>query len=166
MRQLASELKCSPMTPYRYFKDKDEILAVVCAGAFDRLSKSLELALGRAEKMPTARAYAVSKAYMDFAGKEPHAFRLMFAPTPAIEDARSTLAEATSRTRDLMLRLFCDLAPKRSDAAQKLVFSQAYWAALHGVVMLQLSNALSSPMDKDAVLNVLIPQLFETLKVA
>ena len=29
MRQLASELGVSPMTPYRYFQDKDDILAAV-----------------------------------------------------------------------------------------------------------------------------------------
>jgi AcrR family transcriptional regulator len=31
MRQLAAELGVSPMTAYRYFKDKDEILATVRA---------------------------------------------------------------------------------------------------------------------------------------
>jgi AcrR family transcriptional regulator len=41
MRQLAAELGCSPMTPYRYFKDKDEILAAVRAAAFDRFSEAL-----------------------------------------------------------------------------------------------------------------------------
>jgi len=42
MRQLAAELGCSPMTPYRYFRDKDEILAAVRASAFDRFSDALE----------------------------------------------------------------------------------------------------------------------------
>ena len=42
MRELASELGVSAMTPYRYFKDKDEILAAVRADAFDRFADALE----------------------------------------------------------------------------------------------------------------------------
>ena len=42
MRELATELGVSAMTPYRYFKDKDEILAAVRADAFDRFADALE----------------------------------------------------------------------------------------------------------------------------
>src|ERR1700676_813715 len=42
IRQLAGELGVSPMTPYRYFKDKDAILAAVRARGFDRHADALE----------------------------------------------------------------------------------------------------------------------------
>ena len=42
MRQLADALGCSPMTPYRYFRNKDEILAAVRTAAFDRFAAALE----------------------------------------------------------------------------------------------------------------------------
>ena len=44
MRELAKELGCSAMTPYRYFRDKDEILAMVRAAAFNRFAARLEAA--------------------------------------------------------------------------------------------------------------------------
>ena len=44
MRQLAAELGVSPMTPYRYFEDKDAILAAVRARAFNRHAEALEAA--------------------------------------------------------------------------------------------------------------------------
>ena len=44
MRELAKELGCSAMTPYRYFRDKDEILAMVRATAFNRFAQRLEAA--------------------------------------------------------------------------------------------------------------------------
>jgi AcrR family transcriptional regulator len=44
MRQLAAELGVSPMTPYRYFADKDAILAAVRARAFNRHAEALEAA--------------------------------------------------------------------------------------------------------------------------
>ncbi|MGZ6016095.1 MAG: TetR/AcrR family transcriptional regulator, partial [Phenylobacterium sp.] len=44
MRQLAAELGVSPMTPYRYFEDKDDILAAVRANGFTRFAIALETA--------------------------------------------------------------------------------------------------------------------------
>ena len=41
MRQLASELGVSPMTPYRYFEDKEDILAAVRANGFTRFAEAL-----------------------------------------------------------------------------------------------------------------------------
>jgi AcrR family transcriptional regulator len=46
MRQLASELGVSPMTPYRYFKDKDDILAAVRTNGFTRFAEAMEAARG------------------------------------------------------------------------------------------------------------------------
>ena len=40
MRELASALGVSPMTPYRYFHDKDDMLAAVRARAFDRFAEA------------------------------------------------------------------------------------------------------------------------------
>ena len=45
IRQLAQALGCSPMTPYRYFRDKDEIRAATRAAAFDRFAAALEALL-------------------------------------------------------------------------------------------------------------------------
>ena len=44
MRQLAEALGCSPKTPYRYFKDKADILATVRAQAFGKFADTLEKA--------------------------------------------------------------------------------------------------------------------------
>ena len=44
MRQLAEALGCSPKTPYRYFKDKADILATVRAQAFAKFADALEKA--------------------------------------------------------------------------------------------------------------------------
>src|SRR5271154_6542285 len=77
MRELASELGVSAMTPYRYFRDKDEILAAVRARAFDRFADALEAAV--ATPGPAAvKAGAVGDAYVKFALGEPASYRLMF----------------------------------------------------------------------------------------
>ncbi|HEY6979455.1 TetR/AcrR family transcriptional regulator, partial [Reyranella sp.] len=75
MRQLAEALGCSPKTPYRYFKDKADILATVRAQAFTRFADALEKV---ANADPAERGRAVGEAYLAFALKNPHAYRIMF----------------------------------------------------------------------------------------
>src|SRR3546814_7213197 len=42
LRQLAEDLGCSAMTPYRYFRDKDAIVAAVRTAALDSFSEAQE----------------------------------------------------------------------------------------------------------------------------
>ncbi len=44
MRQLADAMGVSSMTPYRYFEDKDAILAAVRTRAFNRFAAAMETA--------------------------------------------------------------------------------------------------------------------------
>src|SRR5712671_6156576 len=68
MRQLAEALGCSPKTPYRYFKDKADILATVRAQAFAKFADALEAATATADE-PIERARRVGDAYLQFALK-------------------------------------------------------------------------------------------------
>src|SRR5258708_23806096 len=77
MRQLAAELGVSPMTPYRYFEDKDDILAAVRANGFNRFAESLEQAR-ESISGAHARGAAVGEAYVTFALEHPHSYKLMF----------------------------------------------------------------------------------------
>src|SRR5215469_4959226 len=86
MRELASRLGVSAMTPYRYFKDKDEILAAVRARAFERFADQLEAALA-GPNLPQEKGAAVGAAYVDFALKESQAYRLMFDLSQPREDS-------------------------------------------------------------------------------
>src|SRR5712672_4008862 len=64
MRQLAEALGCSPKTPYRYFKDKADILATVRAQAFTKFADTLEAA---AKGPPVERGQRRSEAYVTLA---------------------------------------------------------------------------------------------------
>src|SRR6516164_8295321 len=66
LRALAAQLGVSPMTPYRYFKDKDEILAAVRARAFDRFAEALERAFAKGGSAGERSAHVVD-AYVRFA---------------------------------------------------------------------------------------------------
>src|SRR5581483_11774368 len=108
MRQLAAELGVSPMTPYRYFKDKDDILAAVRTNGFNRFAQALETARASATEA-RARGAAVGEAYVDFAFAHPHTYKLMFDLNQPHEADYPELVEAGRRARATMSGYVKDL---------------------------------------------------------
>lgn len=157
IRQLAGEIGVSPMTPYRYFKDKDAILAAVRARGFDRHAETLERAY--ADTVGDARAMALGEAYVRFALENPEAYKLMFDIRQPNEGAYPDLVRAGERSRRTMTLHLRDLAAAgRLDGDPELI-GHVYWAALHGPLMLQFSGML--PVKYDAP--TLIAALFSAM---
>ncbi|NML33597.1 TetR/AcrR family transcriptional regulator [Paraburkholderia antibiotica] len=146
MRELAKELGCSAMTPYRYFRDKDDILAMVRAAAFNRFAARLEAA---AQNIPAAASAidhsAVSYAYVAFALDEPHAYRLLFDQTPQQQSAYPELAAASQRAWRLLGAHFERLVAAGVLEGDPALIGYAYWTSLHGFTMLALANQLPLP---------------------
>lgn len=141
MRQLAADLGCSPMTPYRYFQDKDEILAAVRTAAFDRFAQALEAA-GAGIADPLERARATGRAYLDFAFSQPNAYRLMFDMSQPGEERYPELARAGERARGTMSMGLQELADAGQIHGDPQVLAYVVWAAIHGLVVLRLAGKL------------------------
>ena len=157
MRQLAAELGCSPMTPYRYFKDKDEILAAVRAAAFDRFSDALEAAFRDSKaKDAQGRAESVGRAYVRFALSEPHAYRLMFDLMQPGEEDYPDLVRATGRARSTMTAHLKDLMPAEAFAARGSLVGHVYWSAIHGVLMLHLAGKVGADVEIGALIEAMM----------
>ena len=139
MRAIASELGCSPMTPYRYFKNKAAIFQAVQSAAFTRFANALEGAY-RDDQTHSARLRALCWAYVHFALEEPHAYRIMFELDPA---QRPELHEEA----DLRSWTFMHRAVEQAVAAGALVgdpdvLAHLLWSGVHGLVALHLSGML------------------------
>lgn len=139
MRELGKRLGVSAMTPYRYFSDKDEILASIRTRAFtrlaDRLDSAPDLRASPAEKLAT-----IANAYIDFAQQEPVHYRLMFDfsrpkqnsyPEQEFQENRVRSA-FTSLIRDLVAHEVLDGDPER--------IAQVLWTAIHGAIALDLAG--------------------------
>lgn len=138
MRQLADDLGCSPKTPYRYFADKDEILAAVRAAAFARFADALEAAAAR-ESGPVPRSLAVADAYVGFAERNPDAYRLMFDLRHAHTDYPDLDREA-ARARRFVTSQAEDLLAAGLIQGDPGTVGFAMWAGLHGLVLLKLAG--------------------------
>lgn len=145
-RKLAEDLGVSATTPYRYFKDKDAIMAALRADAFDRFALAMERAYDRSEGPALLRARAVMQAYVDFVRADPKAYRLMFDGSSHEMTGHPELQRASARAKATMSRhvvgmVEAGVLPAETDA-QMLGF--VLWSQLHGAVMLHLSGKLNA----------------------
>jgi len=146
MREVAAELGVSAMTPYRYFKDKDEILAAVRASAFDRFAQVMEDAFASAQD-PVARGAAVGEAYIRFAFGEPESYRLMFDMSQPDEANYPDLVRAGERARRTMTDHVRAMVGAGLLEGDPVLIGHVYWAALHGAVVLELAGKLGAECD-------------------
>jgi AcrR family transcriptional regulator len=165
LRGLARDLGCSPTTPYRYFDDKDEILAIVRVRAYEELQAYGCRALRR-PGAPLERLERLGMAYLRFARENPHAYQIAFelfqpdaARFPALVRAR---AGAWQVIRDAVV-----LAIESGALAGNVdVVSHIFWAGMHGLVTLELAgqlqagslSKLSRPMIRALLAGVAAPR--------
>jgi AcrR family transcriptional regulator len=146
MRQLAEALGCSPKTPYRYFKDKADILATVRAQAFAKFSDALEKAVASLTD-PLDRGRAVAEAYLAFALKNPHAYRIMFDIDAPIDGNHPELGPAADRAAHHITKGAKEMAASGVIGVDPELFGWSMWAAVHGIVMLHQSGMLAHGPD-------------------
>lgn len=146
MRLLASEMGVSAMTPYRYFRDKDEILSLIRARALSRLADQLERALAGPGTLPD-RSAAMGRAYVRFALDEPTCYRLIFDLAGPEGLAAPEMVEAEARARAALtdhMRMMVDHGYYKGDPE---LIGHVFWAGLHGLVVLHLAGKLDGDFD-------------------
>ena len=141
MRQLAAELGVSPMTPYRYFRDKEDILAAVRTNGFNRFAEALETARESSSEA-RARGAAVGEAYVDFAFAHPHTYKLMFDLNQPNEADYPDLVQAGRRAWATMSAYVTDLNNAGLLEGDPEQVGQMFWAAAHGAIVLELAGKL------------------------
>ena len=150
MRQLAEALGCSPKTPYRYFKDKADILATVRAQAFGRFADALEKAAASAPDA-ASRGHAIGEAYLNFALGNPHAYRIMFDIDAPIDETHPELGPQAERAARYITRGAEEMAQAGVIDVDPTLFGWTTWAAIHGIVMLHQSGMLVHGPDYKAL---------------
>jgi AcrR family transcriptional regulator len=120
------------MTPYRYFGDKEGILAAVRARGVARLADQLEAAVLQGPA-------AAIQTYICFAMEETAYYRLIFdlSQPPA-------LAELTRQERRIRSAMAAAVAAGRTDSEGEIL-THSLWAALHGAICLVVAGKLSEP---------------------
>lgn len=163
MRALAEIMGISPMKPYHYFRDKEEILAAAMERAFNRFVAALEEA-DKIEGSARERATAKRQAYVRFALAEPDCYRIMFElPHPDVTKYPG-LQAAMDRSRATMRRSLDALVAEGVIDGDPKMLGNVFWCALHGAVSVYLAGKLDSREQLDAVLDIAMKGLMAGLK--
>jgi AcrR family transcriptional regulator len=131
MRDLAARVGVSAMTPYRYFGDKDGILAAVRAQGLARLADRLEAAVPQGP-------VAVMQTYVSIAMEEAAYFRLIF----DLSQPSAPLAELAHQHHRIILAMVSAIAAEQTQL-QAETSARNLWAALHGAICLVMAGKLS-----------------------
>jgi AcrR family transcriptional regulator len=132
MRELAGRLGVSAMTPYRYFRDKDEIISELRVRAFARFADWLETRLSK----PEADQAALGQAWAQYVIDEPNQYRLMFDfAEPMARQERSE-----NRVHTILAGYLASHARLNGEAGRMSIL---LLSALHGAGALYVSGKLS-----------------------
>lgn len=142
MRELAAALKVSAMTPYRYFNDKEEILAVVRAKAFERFTEAVGSACSASGNLMD-RIRAKRDAYVRFALENPDSYRLMFDLSQPSDIDYPQLHTAIEKANASMTAHAGDMISAGMAEGEPAIVSHTLWALLHGIVSLKLAGKLA-----------------------
>lgn len=142
LRALAEKLGCSHALPYRYFADKREIFAAVCALGFDRFADALERAADGIED-PEERLRALGRAYFAFALREPHAYRIMFELREPASADFPQYQVVEIRSWQALLQAVERAVQAGALAGDAVSVAHQLWAGLHGLVSLHLAGKLN-----------------------
>ena len=165
MRMLAAEVGCATMTSYRYFKDKDELLAAVRALAYDRFSEALE-AGARTPGDSRAKSAAIGEAYVAFALANREAYRLMFEMSPPDSAGFPELERAAARANGNMTGYVRAMIDEGALKGDPVMIGRMFWAAIHGVVQLELNGVLPPGPGADTLRREMMRALFIGLNAA
>ena len=148
LRDLATAMGVSPMTPYRYFKDKDAILAAVRTRAFNRFAEAMEKAEANARRKSGGQP---GEAYIDFALKNPAAYRMIFDTSQPTSFDYPDLVAAMKRARETMTLGWKVLRDQGRFKGDVDLAGHLHWSAMHGAVMLELTGLVKKPLDARAI---------------
>jgi AcrR family transcriptional regulator len=160
LRALAEKLGCSHALPYRYFADKKEIFAAVCALGFERFAAALERAAAGVDD-PEERLRVLARAYFRFALREPHAYRIMFELREPEREANAEYRVKEIRSWQVLLQAV-ELAVQAGVlAGEPVLVAHQLWAGLHGLVSLHLAGKLGLGRSAREVLEPLMEMMLD-----
>ena len=143
LRGLATELGVSPMTPYRYFRNKEEIWQAVRTDAFKRFGVYIEAA-ARGIPCPLERIKAIGRAYLRFAQADPHTYRIMFQldPPDPHEDWDPLQEEELRRGWRVLEGAMEDGVRAGLLRGEPTALAHLAWIPMHGLATLHLADRL------------------------
>ncbi|GAA3842793.1 MULTISPECIES: TetR/AcrR family transcriptional regulator [Amycolatopsis] len=153
-RRLAERIEYSQPVLYSHFRGKREIIGAVALEGATELATALRAAAAAADG-PRARVTAIARAYLDFAARHPAVYDAMFQLDGGLAFARDDTPEPL---KDGFAALLENLGEVAGDGVHPGLFTEVFWAALHGLATLTRAGRLP-PADAERRTELLVDRL-------
>ncbi|MFC9945938.1 TetR/AcrR family transcriptional regulator [Streptomyces pratensis] len=137
-RRLAERIEYSQPVLYSHFRGKREIVGAVALEGAAEMASALRTATSAAEG-PRDRVTALARAYLDFAARNPAVYDAMFQLDGGLAFADEDTPEPL---KDAFAALLESLGEVAGDGVHPGLFTEVFWAALHGLVTLTRAGRL------------------------
>jgi AcrR family transcriptional regulator len=176
MRKIADAIGYSPASLYLYFEGRDEIAEALGRDGYANMLEHLAPHAHIGD--PRERLHALAHAYVAFGCDHPQTYELIFMAHkarsghagPATRRAREAASvpqppapqepAANACGAQLFAATLAELTPAGGARADCALLAQAFWATLHGLVMLTLASAGSAPAAPGPLIDVAIDAWF------
>ncbi|MEL5960435.1 TetR/AcrR family transcriptional regulator [Streptomyces sp. CLV115] len=153
-RRLAERIEYSQPVLYSHFRGKREIIGAVALQGATELAVAMRAATSAADG-PRARVHALASAYLDFAARNPAVYDALFQLDGGLAYAQEDTPEPL---KDAFAALLECLGKVAGDGIEPGLFTEVFWAALHGVATLTRSGRLP-PEETGPRVDLLVDRL-------
>jgi AcrR family transcriptional regulator len=142
IRKIADEVGVSSTCLYMHFHDKDQILLQICTAAMEELL-AVNSEISSLPLSPVERVRMMLRAYVDFALRNPNAYRLIFCSpsTDGPAHKAATSHELGTECAERFSGVVREIAAEgRLRAGDPQTVTRALWAACHGLATLMITK--------------------------
>ena len=137
-RRLAERIEYSQPVLYSHFRGKREIIGAVALEGATELAAAVRAATS-AEDDPRARVTALARTYLDFAARNPAVYDALFQLDGGLAYARE---DTPAPLKDAFAALRESLGEVAGDGIDPGMFTEVFWASLHGLATLTRTGRL------------------------
>ncbi|MFF5225185.1 TetR/AcrR family transcriptional regulator [Dactylosporangium sp. NPDC000521] len=137
-RRLAERIEYSQPVLYSHFRGKREIIGAVALQGATEMAAAVRAATS-AEDNPRARVTALARAYLDFAAHNPAVYDALFQLDGGLTYAQDDTPEPL---KDAFAALMESLSEVAGDGVDPGLFTEVFWASLHGLATLTRAGRL------------------------
>ncbi|MFD4035413.1 TetR/AcrR family transcriptional regulator [Streptomyces sp. NPDC058637] len=154
-RRLAERIEYSQPVLYSHFRGKREIIGAVALEGAAEMAEAVRAAAESVADGPRARVAALARAYLDFAARNPAVYDAMF----QLDGGLAFADEATPEPlKDAFAALLESLGEVAGEGVHPGLFTEVFWAALHGLATLTRAGRLP-PEDTERRTELLVDRL-------
>ena len=153
-RRLAERIEYSQPVLYSHFRGKREIIGAVALRGAAEMAAAVRTAASSANS-PRERVTALARTYLDFAERNPAVYDAMFQLDGGLAFADEDTPEPL---KDAFAALLESLGEVAGDGVDPGLFTEAFWAALHGLATLTRAGRLP-PADAERRVELLVDRL-------